>query len=807
MKKKYYFLLSLAICLLSESAIILHAAPQAIAQITPDKTLPVNAIVSNEGKIFRIKGGTSSGSNLFFSFKQFSVPTNTKVFFDNSLAIQNIFSRVTGGSISKVDGSIQTNGTANLFLLNPKGILFGPNASLNIGGSFIASTASSIRFADGSLFDANCCQTQPLLTISVPIGLEFGSSPSPIINQSRITTLSPEGIPIPIGLQVPSGQTLALVGGEIRLNGGHLTAFGGHIELGSVAQGQVSLTSTNSGYAFEYEGVKNFGDVRLSNLAQVDASGLGGGEIQVQGRNVILTGGSKIRSNTLGSKPGRNITINASNSVQVLGTTSSPDLFEPIEAIFGILVPQRSAINTITLGAGDAGDVAINARQLILRDGGQINASTFSTFGNGGNSTVNAPAASGNGGDLTVNASESVEVSGVAPVGPGGQSPFGPGRLLVEINGASALGTVTGTTGRAGNLSINTSRLLVRNGGIITANPFAEGQGGNLTINATDSVEVRGKSPNGSFDSIIATTAFGAGNAGDITVNTDKLIARDGADIAVSSLRGSGDAGTLEIMANSIRLDNQADITAATASGEGGNINLQVPNILQLSNNSSISAKAGGTGKGGNIDIDAGTVVARPNENSDIIANASEGQGGNINITSQGVFGLEERTATPGNRTNDIDASSQLGLNGTINIQTLTTEPSRGLVAPPAVPADPSRLIAQGCSVREGATARKPSEFVVTGRGGVPASPYEALSSDAVLTNWAEPESRSSQVKHGSQAAESTLDDSVTAKSSSEVVEAQGWLKTPDGQVMLVAQAPTATPHSSGLAQPSCPGS
>ncbi|MDY6902028.1 MAG: filamentous hemagglutinin N-terminal domain-containing protein, partial [Cyanobacteriota bacterium] len=231
------------------------------AEIIGDQTLPVNTQVINQGNIKLIEQGTQREQNLFHSFQEFSVDLNEIARFNHNADIQNIITRVTGNSASNINGTIQTliNGTtntgnANLFLINPNGIIFGENATLNIGGSFLGSTADSIRFQDGTEFSATANDNNALLTVSVPLGLQFGSNPGDIINRSQA---SPNGdvnfLSRPVGLRVEDGNTLALVGGNIALENGNLTAREGRIELGSVAGNSfVNLSEAETGFALGY---------------------------------------------------------------------------------------------------------------------------------------------------------------------------------------------------------------------------------------------------------------------------------------------------------------------------------------------------------------------------------------------------------------------------------------------------------------------------------------------------------------------------------------------------------------------------
>ena len=178
----------------------------AYGQISPDGTLPTN-VTGADGRNFTIDGGAQVGGNLFHSFRDFSVPTGGSAFFNNGGDINNIINRVTGGNFSNIDGLLRANGAANLFLINPAGIVFGPNARLDIGGSFMGTTASGLLFADGAEFGVLDGSGTPLLTVNQPVGLRFRGNEGGIVNRS----VHVDGTGARVGLRVPDGQSLSLI--------------------------------------------------------------------------------------------------------------------------------------------------------------------------------------------------------------------------------------------------------------------------------------------------------------------------------------------------------------------------------------------------------------------------------------------------------------------------------------------------------------------------------------------------------------------------------------------------------------------
>ncbi|MBW4501901.1 MAG: filamentous hemagglutinin N-terminal domain-containing protein [Scytonema hyalinum WJT4-NPBG1] len=888
-----------------------------MAQITPDATLPNNSIININGKTFNITGGTTAGTNLFHSFKDFSVPNGSEAFFNNSVDIQNIISRVTGGSISNIDGLIRTLGTANLFLINPQGIVFGANARLDIGGSFIASTANSVNFADGTKFSATPSQDLPLLTITAPLGLNMGSNPGPIVvkgpghdinYEDIIKAVEPEFAqarpPVDTsftGLQVKEGQTLGLVGGNVSLEGAILKSPSGRIEIGSVgSNGTVSFVPIQQGLLLGYN-APSFGDIQFSQKTFVSTTGVGGGPIAMTGRNISLTGESIVQSDTLGDRNGgeisvvgENIGINRSNiraHTYSLGNGGQVKLLAR-----NITIENKNAVTTQSSSTGDGGQINLVADNITFNDtgmgsgawgtgkGGQVNlvannnitmknftfvvteawdtadagninisANSFSLLETSGLVTKTERNSTGKAGDINVQVAgpmvlkDSAILSDTVTDNAGKvnisanslqtdnsaifsrtKKPGKVGEINIQVVGSlevrgTGIGTNTYDEGNGGNINISANSFFLEGSGIDTyTEEYNQGNAGDINIRVTDSFIIK--------DSGIVADGLNS-NAGNINIRANSLqfedagvfsrLQSDSSQIrSATGANATGNAGNINIVANTIQLDTQSEINANSATGQGGNIGLEIGNLLLLRRGSFISTNAGTaqqSGDGGNITINApsGFIVAVRGENSDITANAYTGQGGRININSLGIFNFTQRSRedlvqelgtdnpteldTRESPINDIAAFSLTDptLSGQVTINTPDVDPSKGLLELPIVLTDTSALIAgTSCgAIASTDSDTDKSQFTITGRGGLPPSPYEPLSSDVLWSDNRIPNIASQQRSEKPSTKPPSKDHAV------KIVPATGWVFDGKGNVTLISHASNANLGSTPACQ------
>lgn len=624
------------------------------------------------------------------------------------------------------------------------------------GGDLIINT-KNIQVEEGALISSSSglINSQGL----VPFGGNGGNITINATESVNVQGASAQGL-FPSG--IVSDTTSNNNAGNLTINTGKL-AIGGEAIVSASAfglgnGGNVKINATDS---------VNLTGLGVENLQKLIVAGLSGeagiqdigsglftvtisgqaGTIGINTPRLTLTDGAIFSTATLGGGKGGDINIKTSEEVTISGST----------------------INSSTLSIGDAGNIRINTDKLLIRDGGLLSTSTVTI---------------GNAGDLLINATESIEMSD-SPANfilPGG------------ISTSSA-----NDRAKTGNLTINTKNLLIRDGTridtisdrnqIVERNLNQDHQvsdfqlGGDLVINASESILLTGSSPGGDFKSSINSTTNTNAPASNIKITTDALSLENGAEIAVNST-SKGTAGNLDIKANSLTIANGSNLNATTLSGRGGNINLQIQDILQLSDRSRITTDAQDIGNGGNITINSDFVIAF--DRSNISANAISGQGGNIDIVAKDIF------ISPSSR---ISASSQLGIDGEVNIKTLIQDFRNNLIQLPVETLQAENKIVQGCG---GQANFANGEFNYTGKGGLPPAPLDSIYGNFELNLFGDlgnftsteiEDKRDQDLNHSFTQLNQTLFQPV--------VEAQGWLVNSQGNLVLTATANQANPNFS----------
>ena len=683
-------------------------------------------------------------------------------------------------------------------------IVFGPNARLDIGGSFVASTAESIGFEDGSSFGVSGSEVAALLTISVPAGLQLGQNPGEIQVRgvgSDVSIADPIFLSVgretsDTGLRVAPGRTLALVGGELNLAGAGLVAEGGRIELGAAGLGSHSLVADGFRLAFRLRERNRFS--RHPSLSTVGCrcqrlwkrrhpTGRTPNYIRPKGRSCSPKTSGRPRQ-----KPYKFELLNRWPflvAVPFLAKRSASgggsDIFVATEAL---TFQNTSLLAARTFGEGDGGDLEVRASNFIeiadvppnLRSaissetrgvgrGGDLTLQTGKLSVLGGASVGGVTFSSGDGGNVILNATESVELIGISSF----------------LETPSTVGSVSFGEGNAGSIAIATKRLTLRDGAEVSVVGVAAGNAGNIALDATEFVEVRGTSARGpsqitasvmQLDSTLGFSFVPTGTSGDLIVRTERLSVAEGGQVTVRN-DGVGDAGSLQVRTDALLLDREGRITATTASGEGGNIDLQIGASLQLRDRSQVSAEAGGTGSGGNIAIATNTLVLL--ENSTITANALAGNGGNIAIATQGLFSSPESLIT---------ASSEFGVDGIVAIAQPEIDTSTGLVELARNVPDPKDRVETGCSIDTG------SAFTVTGRGGLPADPIAPIEEREIwrdlrdFSDLAEPATENIAEFKRPAVARPSRREIVPLDRQEPAIEATGWTADENGNVVLLAR-------------------
>ncbi len=648
---------------------------------------PQYNITSNFGKIV--------GNNLFQSFSQFNIMTNEAAIFSGPTNIQNILSRVTGGASCSIDGTLKStiNG-ANLFLISPGGIMFGPNARLDLTGSFYASTADYMRLGTNGRFDATT-PGNSVLTVDPPSAFGFlSNSPNSISVNGSL-------------LQVSEGQSISLVGGNMSISNGNLYAPSGTINLISVASageatfsgnnfntdafnamGQISITETrNSSQLPVY-------DFSSNTMGNVDVSGSdSGGQVYIRGGQFVISGGS-IYADTYGTGNAQGIDIKLTNELSlsnggtirsdapsILGTGSAGDITinaAGTVSISGYYVDEQghvypSGIYSETFNPGNAGNISITSGSLSLFNAGTISTDALSL-------------STGSAGDITINATGAVSISGLYDAGQGN---FYPSGIYSE----------TSNVGNSGNISITSGSLSLSNAGTISTDALSlsMGSAGDITINAAGPVSISGYYDFGQgnvWPSAISSSTGSSGNAGNITITSGSLSLSNAGEIrsdafflstgaagditinatgAVSisgyydagqgnvysteissSTNGPGNAGNISITSGSLSLSNAGYISTDAlffSTGTAGAITINATGAVSISGYydfgqgnvwpSYISSSTLGPGNAGNISITSGSLsLSNAGAISTVAQSGSTGSAGEITIIAAGPVSI-----------------------------------------------------------------------------------------------------------------------------------------------------------------------
>jgi filamentous hemagglutinin family protein len=664
------------------------------ADVVSDGTLGTRVEVTETGTHFKISDGLQKENNLFHSFSDFSIGSTERATFTesgipNPSLVRNILARVTGGNESRIYGQLSSEiGRADLYLINPNGIMFSENATLNVPGSFHATTADYMRLGNQAFFYANLSENSTFVS-AAPAAFGFlNKNPASIsINGQKVF------------LRVPEQKTLSVIGGSVvEIEDSVLSAPGGRINLASVASaGEVEPTSSDlkvdavkgeikiSHLAAEHRPVLGpdgeplyydeegfyrieYGNLDVTNYAYLEGAA---GQIYIRGGQLFLTSAG-VFADTFDDQDEQKLSIDIA-----------------IEGEMELLNGARiTADNNSESENSRGGDIIIKAENLNLS--GRVGEEDFSEprseedfeeegFLEGLSLIRTSNFSDGKGGDIRLEIRNGLELS--------------PGAIL----------STTGT-GEAGNIHIEAKTVTLQDG-MISADTVGSGHAGNITINATEQIF--------SDYSDIASAALedSTGDAGSIVLNTSELrLTEEG--VVTSYSYGKGNAGSIQITTDSAFLAGISDITTRAENAGGGNITLQVRENLELFDDAIITAEAGGDNpqdKGGNITISSPAIFTL--DNSQLLANAYGGNGGRIDINTAQFNVLGDSR---------IDVSSELGLNGEFLLNSTKLRDEFLVLPPQQILSFPE--LQDRCA---GFTRDKAGKFVITIRDVPPQSPRD----------------------------------------------------------------------------------
>lgn len=558
--------------------------------------------------------GTTVGSNLFHSFEQFNIYAGETATFSGANTIENVISRVTGGNASTINGALKNAiPNANTYLINPNGILFGPNVQLDVQGSFHATTADYLKFSDGTQFGTSTNST--FTTAPVEAFGFLDGEVAPIFLQNQGDNADPSLL----SLQVPEGKHLSLIGGEIKLGDFSIDTEGikNHKQTLNAPAGQINLIAVASKgevlHATDVSSFTEMADIALQDNSLVTTSGVGGGKIFIRGKQLTLKTSSSIQANTSNDKDNALIDIQV-NQVDVSGdsyitantTGQGSDSLITIYATESAAFHNAGMVVAATYSTGDAGSVLIEAPNITFSKDSHIYSSSLGQ---------------GNAGNIVLRASNKLVVEGGSTI----ETP--------------PYSSSTGADG--GSILIEAKDIEIASGAYISSTTFSDGKGGDITILATGKMILSDTDEKGLAGGIFSASNPGlnmddnkAGNnhGGSIYIEAEELLLEKGAMISSNTIsrprpdgshRRSADGGNIEIQVHGTLTIDGINLHGQTYEGLGsgiyarargentgeyaGNIHIQAENI-ELTRGGVIVSTTENHAQGGNITIQADTI-------------------------------------------------------------------------------------------------------------------------------------------------------------------------------------------------------
>ena len=644
--------------------------------IRSDGTLGTVVTHPGDGHVFDITGGTLGGKNLFHSFGDFSVGSGDVANFSNNngVVVQNILSRVTGENPSAIFGTIRTTnfGTANLFLLNPAGIIFGPNVQLDVKGNTLFTTADFVKIGDLT-FTAGTTAAEAAV-LSDPHITTFGfsqrNSSEVVLNQSL--------------LEVAEGHTVSIIAGSVSIEGDEgsgtnqgVRAPGGHITIvsvGTLGDSNRSGTVELSNAMPRLSGFSGDGVTTIAGATTLSTSSMGngsGGRVFIRSGKIVLNG-AQVEANGGGGGDGGTIVLQADSELLIADTRLEASA-QGKGQVGGVLhvLGDRVALsgNTSLEASGDAGGGTVLVGGNDQGNGPEPNASRTYV---GPATRITADAITeGNGGKVIVWADEwtkfygSISAQGGVNAGNGG---------FAEVSGKHSLvfsGTadLTAPQGSLGTLLLDPTTITIQDGVVAQQN---DGDLPDLS---------NGTQGPGNF--VISESALEAqlASANIILEATQDITMNDLSDNTLSLQASSGGGGSITLTADADGNGSGAFMmnSSDTIQTQGGGITIAGDGVTignLASNGGAITIKPGSTGSAGNVSAAGGTVTVNGAGNFTVSANIilEATQDITMNDLSDNTLSLQASSGGGGSITLTADAdgngSGAFMMNSSDTIQT-----------------------------------------------------------------------------------------------------------------------------------------